>query len=129
MTALDELATGICPSCKTMEIDIRPDFIRCRVCGIHGDPKALNWCNAVPIFRTVLKENLWLTEGQLYKKNEQLFVLAGYFPGCHRVISGAFCDSCRSFIPTATDRPEAKRKKRAEKLGKDLAAGEKEVEL
>jgi len=129
MTSLEELSTGICPNCKTIEIDIRPDFIKCRVCGIHGDPKAMRWCDSVPVFKTVDRDKLWMVDGQIYKKNEQLFVLSGWSRGCHRVLTRDFCDSCSEFIPEPTERPQTKRKS-AVKDGKFAAAGEeKEVEI
>ena len=125
MTAAEALALKICPSCHSMQIDCRPDFISCRCCGIHGDPNSLVWCEKVPIYRMVKREDLWIEKGQLYKYHERWFVLAGWAPGCGRLMEGDRCRSCRDFYPEPTERPKGKKK--VVKDGKAAAAGEEVV--
>lgn len=120
------LDKGICPSCLSSACDIRPDYISCRTCGLHGDPVTMWWCETVPVFRIVAKEDVWQVSGQLYKYREALFGLVGYSPGCGRAVASKFCDSCRSFLPEPIERPQRGKNKD----GKAAAAGEdREVEV
>jgi hypothetical protein len=98
---------------------------------MHGDPNTLRFCERVPIFREVAKENLWMTVGQLYKHNEKFYVMAGTVQGCGRYLRDDWCRDCRSFMPTLTERPSRNgRKKKEDPEGKDAAAGEeRELEL
>ena len=125
MTALEALATGICPSCRSSAIEIQSDYISCRTCGIHGNPKEMTWCDTVPIFREVHKDEAWRENGQLYEYKNRLFVLTGHSMGCGRVVSGIYCDSCRSFMPEKTSSLEKPRKRHYQDA-KSLATGERE---
>jgi hypothetical protein len=126
MTVAERLAAKICPACLSSAADIRPDFISCRTCGVRGNPHELNWCERVPIFRRVAREDLWIEKGQLYKYHERWFVLEGYAEGCGRVIApGDFCHSCRWFMPEISERPQRKKKKAVD--GKAAAAGDEVV--
>lgn len=128
MAAVDTLARGVCPNCKSSNADIRQDFVSCRTCGVHGDPAAMRWCDEVPVFREVAKENIWLTDGQLYKHGERFYLLAGFVKGCERVVTDTWCRECRHFMPQPVDRPSRKARKKL--AGQDKAAGEeKELEL
>jgi hypothetical protein len=126
MTVAESLAAGICPNCWSNSIRVQPGHISCATCGINGDPGKIRWCEKVPLFRSVAKEDIWLTSGQLYKHEDRLFTLVGYMPGCGRVFEGEWCVSCRPFLPTPVERPSRKAKR---KSGKDAATGEAEEEV
>jgi len=117
----------LCPNCKSPRFERTEGRVFCHSCRIEGDPSKMKWCEKVPVFKPVDQDNLWLHDGQVYKHNEKLFLLAGYAPGCGRVVIGDFCDACRPFLPRPTERPQKKRS--AKKSGKDAATGDREVEL
>jgi hypothetical protein len=91
----------------------------------------MQWCESVPIFSIVAKEDVWMVKGQLYRYNGVLFELAVYAPGCGRELVGGYCHSCRAFLPEPIERPERGKKKKApDGSGKDAAAGEdREVQI
>lgn len=126
MNATESLAAGICPNCVSSAMEIKADYIACRTCGIHGNPAEMKWCEKVPVFREVAKENVWQAAGQLYKHEDRMFTLYGYVPGCGRVMERGWCPSCQRFLPAPVERPTRKAKR---KSGKDAAAGETDEEV
>lgn len=102
MTHTEVLQTNRCPNCWSNTIKIEPDYLSCPSCGLHGNPKEMRWCDSVPVFKK--HEG----EGQLYKHEDTYLALAGYAPGCGRYIPGAFCSSCRKFLPAAVDKVDGK---------------------
>lgn len=119
MTAADQLAQDICPNCLSTNIEVQPDYISCKSCGLHGNPKEMRFCERVPVLVPVNGR----ADGKLYEHGGVVYRIVGYAPGCGRPLSGEWCDSCRKFIP----RPYEKTARRAEKSGKDAAAGELEL--
>lgn len=101
MNIKELLAKGICPACWGKNLKVEGDYIKCAVCGIHGNPTMMKFCEHVPCFTTTDGQN---TGGkQLYQAGNTLFLLAGTVEGCGRVVTGEFCESCRSFLPHEVD--------------------------
>jgi hypothetical protein len=107
MNVKEWIARGQCPSCWNKNLQVSADYIKCEVCGIHGNPEHMSWCEHVPVFRKVGPESK--TEGmQLYKTKvndiETYYICVGTVEGCGRVIGPeGFCTSCREFLPAKTD--------------------------
>ena len=126
MTATESLTAGICPNCFSSAMEIKPDYISCRTCGLHGNPGVMKWCEKVPVFKEVAKENVWQAAGQLYKDGDRMFTLAGSVAGCGRALVDGRCVACLPSLPTPAEKPSRKAKR---KSGKDAAAGETDEEV
>ena len=93
----ERLSEGRCPNCWSTKIEIGEDYVKCPVCGIHGNPKMMKWCDKVPMFE-VAKDSV----GQQFELDGKFYKFAGYSPGCGRPVQGDFCNSCRGALPRKT---------------------------
>ena len=101
MAEMEEMiALWICPDCHTTGLRVDGDYISCKHCGCHGNPREMKWCLKVPMFNPVDPDK----GGQLYKdERDNYWQLMGYAPGCGREVKEGYCHSCRSFLPLMSD--------------------------
>lgn len=104
---------GKCPNCFSEKAVVRDNIIDCG-CGVKGDLGAMRFCNKVPVFSPVKKEDVYAVKAQVYAdKFDGAWVLEGYAPGCGRPVSGDYCISCRGFLPIPSEKPKRKGKRSA----------------
>lgn len=125
--ARDMMNSGVCPNCHSHNVE-KGERFRCHACLLDVDPATATFCDRVPIFKEIKKENLWLYDSQIYKHEDRLFVASGVTRGCGRPITGGYCSSCSSlgFLPTPWEKPKRGRSNAGD--GKAAASGE-EVEV
>lgn len=96
-TVKELLAKGTCPNCMGT-LDAKPDYITCRTCGIHGNPREMRWCESVQIF-DMIPEGRVVEGKQIFQRGDRYFTLAGTMQGCGRVLLGDWCENCREYPP------------------------------
>jgi hypothetical protein len=104
------------------------NMIECGHCGLKGDRTQMRFCEKVPVFAAVPSDKLYDVKGQAYEDtNGQSWILPGYVPGCGRVMTGDYCNSCRSFIPYPVDKPRRNGKRSAREVddGQRAASGDR----
>jgi len=113
-----------CPNCYSTNIEVEPEYMRCKSCGNHGNYQIWQLCKKIPIFDAVKEEMLYTVKEQLYKHKDTWYVLAGYTSGCGRVVTGPFCRECRAFLPELTEAKKRRGKASVREDGKAAAAGD-----
>lgn len=103
-----------CPNCMSEKAVVANNVIDCGLCGLRGDLNQMRFCEKVPHFSPVKKEDVYSVKKQLYAdKFDTAWVLEGYATGCGRVVTGDYCTSCRSFMPMPVDKPRRRGKQSA----------------
>jgi len=92
-----------CPDCLSTNIEVRGDYINCSLCGLRGDRKYMKFCERVPVFQTVKDDLVYSVKEQLYKYRDTFYTLAGFSPGCGRVVRGSYFPSCLVYMPEKTE--------------------------
>lgn len=97
---------GKCPECHSEKVVVKDDFITCGQCGLRGDLNVMKFCDRVPVFSYVKKDDVYGAKGDLFEdEHEGVWRLEGHVQGCGRPVRGDFCGVCRSFLPGRFDRP------------------------
>lgn len=114
MTALEQIAKGICPECHSTKLKVYGDFLDCHVCSTKGNFKEMKWCDKVPFFKKVDPSEF---HSQFYKYGNFFYVLVGTVEGCGRHVTGEYCTSCRDWFPTPVDKPVTRSKGKTARAG------------
>jgi transcription elongation factor Elf1 len=105
---------GKCPQCHSEKAVVKDNFIDCGQCGLKGDLGMMRFCEKVPVFDVVKKEDVYAVKAQTYvDKYGETWTLEGYAPGCGRPVVGDFCTSCRGSLPLPSEKPKRKGKRSA----------------
>ena len=123
---VQQLEGGRCPVCLSEKAVIVNHTITCGHCGLVCDVTKARFCDRVPVFETVKKEEAYSVHGQLYEDGRgDFWKIAGYAQGCGRPVTGDYCTSCRGFFPKAVEQPRRRGKKSVREVedGRMAAAG------
>ncbi len=130
----------VCPNCLSTAVERGPAYIRCRQCGLNGDPAQMKFCEKVPLFKPIDQDRVYTEKGLIFEHKRdfydddrgELYVLLNYHArGCGRPVPGAFCESCRPWMPTPWKRQEKRGRAPGRKIegdGKAAALGDREEE-
>jgi hypothetical protein len=119
--------SGVCPECHSEKLKEFGNMIECGHCGLKGDRSKMRFCEKVPMFSPVKKENVFDVSGQVYEDEwGNSWVLEGYSKGCGRPVVGEYCTSCRIFLPHPVDKPKRRGKRSAREVmdGKMSSTGD-----